>query len=211
MIWPSDAIDCPLPDIIFNFFARSRTETGSDRWEKLLSRRSSTSEGGSVPPSKAGCETVGTAQTRLCSPYDIVVKVVGWVERLVRRSSTSEGGSDTHQIPARKRDGLRCALPILLRGLRRLYFRPAPCQLDRHVRRRADDPRAAISVGRAALGQAPDRFQKQHVFSASMAFPVLRWSHHWSGETQVIHEPAMLPDVDFRTFSRKHKMASSVG
>jgi hypothetical protein len=38
-----------------------------------------------------------------------------------------------------------------------------------------------------------------------MAFPVLRWSRRWSGETQVIHDSRMLPDVDFRKFSRKHK------
>jgi hypothetical protein len=42
-------------------------------------------------------------------------------------------------------------------------------------------------------------------FSASMAFPVLSWSRRWSGETQGIRESPMLPDVDFRTFSQKHK------
>jgi hypothetical protein len=31
------------------------------------------------------------------------------------------------------------------------------------VWRSADDPRAAIGVSRAALGNAPDRFQKQHI------------------------------------------------
>jgi hypothetical protein len=48
-------------------------------------------------------------------------------------------------------------------------------------------------------------------FSASMAFPILRWSRRWSGETRGIHERPMLPEFDFRKFSRNHKMASSVG
>jgi hypothetical protein len=42
-------------------------------------------------------------------------------------------------------------------------------------------------------------------FSASMAFPVLRWPRRWSGEAQGIHEPAMLPDLDFRMLSWNHK------
>jgi hypothetical protein len=53
--------------------------------------------------------------------------------------------------------------------------------LDGDVRRGADDPRAAIGVGRAALGQAPDRFQKQHVLfgkhgisSSAMVPPLVR-------------------------------------
>jgi hypothetical protein len=49
------------------------------------------------------------------------------------------------------------------------------------VRRGADHPRGAIGVGRAALGQAPDRFQKQHVLfrkhgiSSSAMVPPLVW------------------------------------
>jgi len=38
-----------------------------------------------------------------------------------------------------------------------------------------------------------------------LAFPVLQWPRRWSGETQAIHEPAMLPDFDFRTFSWNQK------
>jgi hypothetical protein len=73
------------------------------------------------------------------------------------------------------------------------------------MRRGADDPRAAISVGRTALGNATDRFQKQHVLfgkhgiSSSAMVPPLVW------RDAGIHEPGMLPEVDFRTFSRKPK------
>src|SRR6476646_7749155 len=53
-------------------------------------------------------------------------------------------------------------------------------QLDRNVRRGADDLRAAIGVGRAPLGNAPDRLQKQKILfgehgvsSSAMASPLV--------------------------------------
>ena len=75
-------------------------------------------------------------------------------------------------------------------------------QLDGDVRRSADDPRAAIGIGRATLGQAPDRFQKQHILfgehgisSSELASPLV-----WRDAANI-----MLPEFDFRTFSWNQK------
>jgi hypothetical protein len=73
------------------------------------------------------------------------------------------------------------------------------------MRRGADHPRAAVSIGRAALGQAPDRLQKQHVLFGEHGISSSELAPPLSGETQGIHQPAMLPDVNFRKFSWNHK------
>ena len=85
-------------------------------------------------------------------------------------------------------------------------------QLDGDMRRSADDPRAAIGIGRAPLGQAPDRFQKQHVLfgehgisSSAVVSPLV-----WRDAGDLMSLPCCRTSISGR-FRGISKMASSVG